>query len=215
MHQSVRDVWVAFNEPLEGIVNRLYADVLGLVTTGMGNLVDPMPAAMGLPWKLPNGQPASRDQIQASWLAVKLDPKCAKLGWKYAIGLPANSIRLDDSAVTALILGKLDSNDASMQARFDDWESRPADAQLAALSMAWAMGGAFWLKFPRFTKHFIAGDYQAAAGECFISPAKGTVVERNRRNHGLLMAASLVGGDPSEVTVSWAGRTPTVRPPAA
>lgn len=215
MHAAVRDVWVAFNEPLEGIVTRLYADVKGLVTTGMGNLVDPMSLAMGLPWELPDGTRASRDQVQAAWLAVKTDPMCATKGWKYAIGLPANKVRLSDSAVQDLILRRLDANDGSMKTRFTDWEDRPADAQLAIHSMAWAMGPGFFIKFPRFTKHFIAGDYQAAAGECFISPAKGTVVERNRRNHGLLMAASLVGGDPSEVTVSWAGRTPTVRPPAA
>jgi GH24 family phage-related lysozyme (muramidase) len=215
MHAAVRDVWVDFNSDLEGVLNKMYADIKNLITIGMGVLIDPMSEALKLDFDMPDGSKATRDQIQAAWLAIKLDPMSATRGWKYAFALPANLPRLSDAAVKKLTFKKLDANDASMKARFADWEDRPADAQLAIHSMAWAMGPGFFTKFPRFTKHFLAGDYQAAAGECFISPAKGTVVERNRRNHGLLMAASLVGGDPSEVTVSWAGRTPTIRPPAA
>jgi hypothetical protein len=36
MHQSVQDAWVPFNSPLAGVVNFMYLDVRGLLTTGMG-----------------------------------------------------------------------------------------------------------------------------------------------------------------------------------
>lgn len=197
MHQSVKDVFIPFSEPLEGIVPRLYADVLGLVTTGMGNLVDPMPYALALPWELPGGIPAPKDAVVRAWTAVKNDPLCASRGWRYACGIPANNVRLSSDAVHALILDKLESNDKAMLVRFPDWESRPADAQLAAHSMAWAMGPGFWHKFPRFTVAFKAGDYRVAAKESAISPASGTVIERNARNHALLINADDHTGDPS------------------
>ena len=40
MHEMVRESWMRFNEPLEGIVNFMYLDVKGWVSTGMGNKID-------------------------------------------------------------------------------------------------------------------------------------------------------------------------------
>ncbi|MFD0555198.1 hypothetical protein ACFQ0X_43005 [Streptomyces rectiviolaceus] len=40
MHQSVRDYWITFNDPLEGRVNFMYLDVKGYVSTGIGNKID-------------------------------------------------------------------------------------------------------------------------------------------------------------------------------
>ena len=210
MHPSVLAAWINFNTPLEGLVRSLYADVLGLVTTGMGNLVDPVGAALVLPWKRPDGSPATQAQIAAAWNAVKNDPRCAKLGWVYAQSLPGNDIRLDDADVAALVYSKLKANDRLMAARFADWESRPADAQMAAHSMAWAMGPSFWPKFPRFTALFTAGDYgrietdakgnpivRGAAGECAISPPHGTIIVRNAHNKQMLLNAAKVAADPS------------------
>lgn len=215
MRAAVRDNWIDFNHDLEGILNRLYADERQLVTTGMGNLVDPMAIAMKEPWENPDGTRATRDQIQAAWLAVKNDPLCASKGWRYAYGLPANKIRLSDAAVQKLIFSRLDANDALLAHHFPDFAEWPAAAQLAAHSMTWALGfGKLLTKFPRFCKALLDGDFQGAAAESRIT-GKGSIVERSRRNKELLFAAALVGGDPEQVTVSWAGRTPTVRPPAA
>lgn len=201
MHDSVKAAWIDFNHDLEGIVPRLYADVLGLVTCGMGNLVDPIGLALGLPWELPGGSRATQADIAAAWNEVKNDPLCAARGWKYAIGLPANRVRLSPEAIDDLILARLEDNDRQMLARFQDWEARPADAQMAVHSMAWAMGPAFWRKFPKFTVAFAGSDYASAAAQCAISPAAGTVVERNARNKRLLLAASIPTSDPS--ILSW------------
>jgi hypothetical protein len=49
MQASVRAAWCDFNRSLEGWVSWMYLDVEGLVTTGMGNLIDPVEAAFPLP----------------------------------------------------------------------------------------------------------------------------------------------------------------------
>ena len=224
MHDAVPDVWIRFNRDLEGIVTTMYADALGLVSIGMGNLIDPIDLAIMLPFRLPGGIGASTSDIKRAWTAVKNDPKCAKLGWKYAAMIPANNLRLEMHDVEALIERKLREHDRFMLSRFPDWEARPADAQLAVHSMAWAMGPAFFRKFPRFTLAFGRGDYADACKrvgvwgdglakyECDIAPVVvdgkpvwGTIKERNRRNR-LLLESAARGGPPDQV--SWQQTSP-------
>lgn len=192
----------------------MYADVKNLITTGLGNLLDatdakgvalPAPDAwrivkvqvLRLPWLLPNGVRASAAQVEAAWFAVRNDPYSAPRGWTYAEAIPANNIRLSDEDVKKLIFVKLKQHDAVFAKRFSAWESRPADAQLAIHSMGWAMGSDFPRKFPRFSKLFEAGAYEAAIIECEIADAEGTVIERNRRTKVLLANAACHGYDPS------------------
>lgn len=40
MHQSVREAFFPFSEPLEGRVRFMYLDINSLVSTGVGNLLD-------------------------------------------------------------------------------------------------------------------------------------------------------------------------------
>ena len=46
MQSAVRSAWRRFNEPLEGLTDWMYLDIKGLVTTGMGNLIDPVESAL-------------------------------------------------------------------------------------------------------------------------------------------------------------------------
>src|SRR5580704_1499007 len=50
MYSSVRDIFPNFSKQFEGRVGWMYLDVKGLVTIGVGNLIDPLPAAVGLPF---------------------------------------------------------------------------------------------------------------------------------------------------------------------
>lgn len=223
MRDHVREQWINFNRNLEGIKTWLYADVKGFVTTGMGNLVDPLSTAIVLPWKLPANIPASATAIRNAWLAVKHDPATPRRKAEYYAQLAANNIRLDLEDVEKLIITKLEANDRFMVSRFPDWDTFPADAQMAAHSMAWAMGPAFFRKFPKFTGAFSAGEYARACRkvgpapwggdlyECDIKPdldAKGkpmgTIPERNRRNRALLENAAS-GGEP----LDWSSEAPT------
>jgi GH24 family phage-related lysozyme (muramidase) len=205
MRDAVRAAWVDYNKNLEGVVTGPYADILGYVTVGMGNKIDPVRDALDLPWTLVGaGRPATQDEIKAAWLAVKYDPKCAKIGWVYALGKPENNIRLSSEAISDLITARLYANDQLLKNYFVDFEEWPADAQLAAHSMVWAMGFAGLVtKFPRCCSALRNGDFAEAAKECKMTPEAGTLVTRNRLNFQLLhnAAESVVADEDPEVLV--------------
>src|SRR4029453_7562541 len=63
-HTSIRDGFLAFSRPLEGRVPWMYLDIKGLVTTGVGNLIDPVGLASKLPFvHKGDGSPASEVDI--------------------------------------------------------------------------------------------------------------------------------------------------------
>lgn len=187
MYPSVKAAWHSFSEPFEGRVHSLYVDVLGLVTTGVGNLVDPVHQAIGLPWKRPDGTLASETEIREQWQRVKNDSqRLKKLHWKYAAEL--TTIRLTDEDIDELVASKLASNQRELTKWFPAFADFPADAQLAILSMAWAVGPAFAQKFPNFTRAANAGRWWECAeyGKIREYGADGTfnagVVPRNKAN---------------------------------
>lgn len=203
MKQAVIDSWWDFNAPLEGVVPHLYLDVLGLVTTGMGNLVDPMSAALGLPWRWPDGSLAERHAIEAQWQLLKTNPSLAKQHHRYAKELLEfrfrHALTLSAEDIEKLVNQKLRANEAELLQWFPDWHDWPADAQLAVASMAWAMGPAFAHKFPTFRGLMNGGDFakagtiEKASGRapCDIrSTDNPGVVPRNRLNREHLVAAA-------------------------
>lgn len=138
----------------------MYLDVKGLITTGVGNLIDPLPAALRLPWKRWDGTPAARSDIEAEWRRLKSQPKLAKMHHKYA-GM-ISSLRLTDADIDALVAAKLASNEVEIKRHFPDWDSFPADAQLAILSLAWACGPSFAPKWPGLSMLIRARNWRAA-----------------------------------------------------
>lgn len=198
MRTAVRDAFVTYTSPLEGVVHFMYCDVLGLVTTGIGNLIDPAQMALGLPWLRADGSPATQREIAAEWMAVK-----ARQDLKMQGGMAYKQVtrlHLDDAGVAALVMGKLDANDAFLIKRFPSFEDWPADAQLATHSLAWACGPAF--RFPKLAAALENQDFDTAAAECTIHPEQGTIVKRNAaqrilyRNAAKVLACQL---DPDEL----------------
>jgi hypothetical protein len=189
MRAVVASTWRAFNEPLEGVVSGMYADVRGLVTTGMGNMLPNVDAALALPWKF-LGYPAPASEVRRSWQAVSGDPDAARLGWRYALANPANNVRLLDADIDHLIQTRLNANDRLLSARFSAWAVWPADAQMAAHSMTWAMGDWFH-KFPKCCAALDASDFAGAAAECRMQPEAGSLVRRNDLNQLLLRGAAV------------------------
>jgi len=174
----------------------MYLDVLGLVTTGIGNLIDPIYTATGLPWvHRSDGSPAGRDQIILEWQRVK-----ALQAWKgYGGGYFGDGaqIILTPEGVDALVDGKLMANEAILKRRFVLWEQWPADAQLGTLSVAWAAGPA-WVA-PNFDMAARALDFAGCRTECWLND-KGNpgLTPRNLANQSLFLNANsvqLAGGD--------------------
>lgn len=197
MQSAVRSVWRQFNEPLEGLTNWMYLDIKGLVTTGMGNLIDPVDAAVRLTWRSPDGTVATPDLVHQEWTRIKTNLRLAHQGAQAARRVA--TLHLDDADIEALILAKLDHDEAILKANpafadFDDW---PADAQLGLLSMGWAMGPGFGPRFPHFSCACAAGDFATAAQDCAISTAGNPgVASRNAANRQAFLFAA-TAADPT------------------
>jgi len=189
MRDVVRDSFVAFTGPMEGVVRWFYQDIKGLVTIAIGNLVDPIQYALPLPMKRPDGEYATRDEIAADWLRVKGHPGLATAGHRAAERIA--QLRLDDEGVQLVVSRKLQQNVDHLRRRFLEWDEWPACAQLATLSMAWACGPAF--QFPMLAAVLNAQDWAAAAKECHINETGNPgIVPRNIRNKRLYRNAARV-----------------------
>ncbi|MET9894441.1 peptidoglycan-binding domain-containing protein [Streptomyces sp. NPDC006465] len=206
MHDSVRDAFLPFNEPMEGRVRFMYLDVKSLVSTGVGNLLDaddpgnfgsnPQPLAdiFTLGWfDKTTTAAADHTEISAEYQNVKFSNTASKpLADKEAI----TRLRITDAAINDLVSHKLDSFENSLRQRADfaDLDQWPADGQLGLFSMAWAMGPLF--KFPKFQAAAAAQDWLTMALECKMTEAGNPgVIPRNVRN-GLLFTLAGWMADP-------------------
>ncbi len=162
MRPSVRCAFVAFTAKFEGVCAWMYLDVKGLVTTAIGNLIDPVSLALPLPFAHRDGTPAARDEIEVEWRAVKSLQRLSQCGG----GVFANhtTLRLSPAVVERIVLAKLAQNESLLLRRFPSFGTWSADAQLGLLSMAWALGPAF--RFPRFEAAVTALDFATASREC-------------------------------------------------
>jgi GH24 family phage-related lysozyme (muramidase) len=204
---SVQAAFHGFTVALEAELPYLYLDILGYVTTGDGNLADPVSVALAMPWKNADGSAASAAQITAAWNAVdaeRSDPK----GQRQSSGLATHygqafegvtTIRLTQSDLADLFQGQLASDEASLRHYFPGWDSLPADGQMGILSMSWAMGtGHFGTDFGTFTAAVNAGDWATADAHSAFRGAG--VARRIAANHVMFQNAAQVvqqGLDPA------------------
>lgn len=147
MRDSVKANFSRFNVQFEGRLPYMYTDALGLVTTGMGNLIDPVGTALALPWRNADGSLADAGTVQAQWQAVK----DAWPGVQSVACGPLTTIRLDDAGIEQAIDAAIEAGENELRKYFPKYDSWPADGQMALLSMMWAMGGGFPASFPQFT----------------------------------------------------------------
>ncbi len=135
---SVLAAFVSFTTPLEGSENFMYQDDRGFVTTGIGNKIDPVEQALGLPWQV-DGRLLSQDEIRAQWQIVKANtnPTLMSTG---AANIPGNTARLTAAAVSDLVQSKVKTFATILLQYFPNVASWPADGQLGLLGVAWATG---------------------------------------------------------------------------
>jgi hypothetical protein len=200
MFPAVQSTFPAFSAKFEGRVPFMYLDVLGLVTVGVGNLVDPVALAQALPFRFKNkpgitapGSGATPNQIAAEWQTLKNDTSLATRG--FTACEPITQLELTDDAIDSLILGRLSNNEGFLKRQqwFQDFDSWPADAQLGLLSMAWAMGPGGPGAFPNFRAACQKLDFNTAAAECKMNEAGNPgLVPRNQANFTLFSNAALV-----------------------
>jgi hypothetical protein len=233
MRPENRAVWVAFSEPLEGMVYSIYADVKSLPTTGMGNLLPTPQSATLLPFRRPDGSLATATQKAAEWTHVRhgcclsyptcgwpslTDPRTgrpcfAHKGWKAselhlgALNGLGGPLKLRRADVDALIFQKVDQFYGILCKYFPELPSWPVKAELAVMSMAWALGPHFPRTWPKFSEAARAQDFDACGVHCLIRGA-GTIVQRNAKNAALFAAAAnemraavVLADEPIEVVI--------------
>lgn len=213
MLDSIKQLFQPWSAHYEG--NALpfpYADVLGLVTTGTGNLIDPVSAMLALPWRISshgNSNAAAEESdplapqsdVIAAFNAVKanlipgvVNGKSLANGGRGGGGFyPYTTVRLSKSGLDQLVNSKLQANDNQLHEYFPDAGSWPADAQLALHSFAWAAGlghvgpsGDFKMLRAALLKK----DFNAAAEQ--VKLAGYGVDERNAANKQMLQNAAAV-----------------------
>lgn len=179
MRRTVASSFGAFTRCFEGALSHMYLDVLGLPTCGYGNLIDTAPAACALPWLRTDGSFASRDEVIAEWALVRSHKDMARLGGVAFAAI--TKLRLDELGVANLLHSVLQRNDEAMKRRYPDWESWPACAQLACLSLCWACGVGY--DFPRMDRALLNRDFDTAAREIRMTPEHNPGNHLEARNH--------------------------------
>jgi len=191
MRAIVRSSFVSWSAQFESLLDFLYCDVKRLVTTGLGNLVDSVAAVRSLIFVHKDGSVASAVEVVAYWNAVKhstLNPLNG--GEQYA---SLSDLRIVHTSLDRLISLKLAEMERQLRLSFPTWDDFPADAQLACLSMAWAMGQYFVPKWPHFKAACDAHDWGEAAANCHMSETSqnDSFHHRNDANVALFIAASI------------------------
>jgi GH24 family phage-related lysozyme (muramidase) len=193
MRKCIPGVFPTFTQRFEGKIMWMYLDVKGLVTVGLGNLIDPMRLALGLNMVFANdaNRVATVDEIAFEWRTMKLNQFLAKSGAQAAKRL--SKLRLTEPALIHLVENQLNANEAILQKTFANWDSWPADAQLGVMSMAWAMGPGFLPHFPRFTMACSIEDWATAGANCNINTKNNAgLIPRNHADQALFKSAQQV-----------------------
>lgn len=209
MFQDGLKAFFQMSKKFEGYLPWMYVDKENLVTTGMGDLIDPIGTALPLPWRHGiGGNFASPSDITAAWNTVKHSGKAGSGGGNQG-GL--TDLRLDDDGIQQLINSKIANNESILRARFPNYDNLNTDAQIVLNSMAWAMGPNF--NYPKFQSAInqLVPDYAAAAAQAYMPdnpqhsmdyPAISNpgLRPRNVANQILLKnaAAGLASGSPAD-----------------
>lgn len=198
-----REQYHAFSTPLEGRVPSMYVDGKGLITCGVGNLIDPFTLAQSLPWTLDTGAPAGAEQVQLDWRKLKDGAAhYSKLHWKFAQA--DTKCRLTDAAIDALVDRQIQGNEEILRKRFSGWDQFPADAQLAIMSIAWAVGAGFYRIFTNLAKAIDSEDWEACVLTCKIKEEGNPgVVPRNAKNRFCFHNAALTHAAGGDVATLW------------
>lgn len=221
MRASVRNGFFDFTAKREGFTPFMYCDILNLVTTGVGNLIDTsahnsfdtsakaMAPAMGLPWFIKGtgwtsnnpvvDRRATQDEVASAWIATKLQEQREpgfnkKGGFAYKNLTP---VTLDMQGLKDLFQRTEDKFAATLIKEFPNFESLPADAQGAMMSMAWAMGPAYRsaLGFKAFGAAIDTEDFQQIVDKklSFFKGGGGTLeapAGRNKENLQMFQIAA-------------------------
>lgn len=186
---NVEHIFPGYSRDLEGTFTSLYSDLRRLVSTGVGFLVDPISRCLALEWWIGDRRATDREVID-DWHAIK--DRALKMTdeemkhWVAKIQAPLTSVRLNSDYIDQLLLKKARANfDYIVSHLIPELVDAPADAQLGALSLSWAIGAGFDKTSPPRTEFIAAanaGDWITAGAHARLRESNNPgVVERNKR----------------------------------
>lgn len=192
MRPVVAEAFPEFTARFEGRIPYMYLDVKGLVTVGLGCLIDPESLARSLPFvSKSTGKRVPVEVIGVEWHNVKANTLLARQG--HTMAARVTTLRLGEDAIDDLARVRLHATEEFLKRTLKDFDEWPASAQLATLSMAWAMGAGFTHTFPSWTKAALRHDWATCAKQCLMRTAGNPgLVPRNRANVKLFEGASRV-----------------------
>lgn len=198
MHQSVRDYFLKFTKRFESSTDFFYLDIDGSVTIGYGNKVDPLSDGQWLVFTRPSGLIATPSEVSSAWLTVKNRQDWRKKGgMAFAV---LTTIRATPESIQRLCNAKLDEIEHVYTRVFPDWECWPADAQLGALSMAWAMGPNFTSGWPKWTAACRAKNWLQASLNCHMADFANPGLRPRNAANVLLFQRAARAPDPTQLT---------------
>jgi len=123
----------------EGYTRWMYLDKRGFVTVGQGNMLESAQEAKALPWENPDGSIADPAAVEAAWIRVK-SAAAPAAGGASPEAKAISVVTLSDAATKAAIRTDIRAIAGALERWWPGLASLPADAQLAVMRWAWAMG---------------------------------------------------------------------------
>ena len=142
--QAVLDSFIDSIVDEEGFIHWPYLDNKGLVTFGIGVLGDGAAKArfMSQPWTI-DGKGADLATVDHWWGVVKARQDKKGIGGGNGFWASLTPLRLDDDAIREATKSWIADNEPTLVKEFPGYSTWPADAQMGALGMAYALGSAF------------------------------------------------------------------------
>lgn len=176
------DQW-SFTAPFEGIVPHLYLDSGGLLTCGVGFLVEDERELRRLPWS-PNVQAAVAD-ARAVKDTLHVEPGQLWHARAASAYRPLCSARLSEASMHAIFADKVLAFRRAIDPawKLTNW---PEPVQLALVDMAYNLGVGGLNKYRRLQMAVFARQWHVAADEC---ARRGIQAARNEATRRLFLSA--------------------------
>jgi hypothetical protein len=205
---TVTDAFAKTQAAWEGEADVMYTDVLGLVTTAIGYLIDDKSGpngygpALTIPWvHKSDGQPATRDEIIQDWQTVK-NAHNQSGGFDLPNDKKITQLKIPENVIQDLTASRMASNEKELLKSLPGFANFPADAQMAIHGMAWAMGAAFVpaYGFQAFADAANRGDWAAAKAN---SAFKGAAPKRKAAHDQMFDNAAAVVANKLDPDKLW------------
>ena len=176
----------------EGQIPWMYRDssAAGYCTAATGNLISGVTAAQAMPWQLPDGTPATSDQIADDYNRVMAMP-AGLLASHYRI---PSSLTLAQDYMDTLLAQRQTSFEGSLRKIYAGYDGQPDGAKKAELDMIFNLGPSKLLAYTHMNASIGRGDYASASQQCARNSSNPAFNARNLWTKNQFRAAA--GLDP-------------------